>query len=320
MLRAALSSAELVEDLEAFCNSPPAKKKAAVYAVYGIDGEARYVGIARDVHSALASHLVSQPAGERARAAYEAFDRPSRDAMAAVQESWIAELDSVPIGNSGSGAESVLWTQPPLSAADVEKKLKLRQASADSTLQEDDPVAWSAVVQKAMKDGEFDGSAADMLDADEQATRRAALRSAAGDSDDKALRRAALRRAAGDWEGEIEAQTVETLQAFGRQQVPALEMYSAPGCPHCDRMRSALKAVGAVVNEYDVEGDDDKTQRRGGGEALRRARHARINTVPQLYVLRQPPLRGKKAEHLVGGADDLEAELSSGAFELELWS
>ncbi|CAE8604765.1 unnamed protein product [Polarella glacialis] len=301
LMHGALSDAAQVDDLAQFCSKVPERKQAAVYAVFAADGQAQYVGIARDVHSALLSHLAMQPAGECAKVAIETFERPSRDAMAAVQGSWIAELGSVPVGNSDS-EQAASWSKPPMSPEASEKKLKMRQASADGSLQQDDPEAWRSVVQKAMKDGDFDGSEADSLDA-----------SIAADAKSTA-RRAALKRAAGDWQGEIEAQTADALAGAGRQ-VPTLEMYSAAGCPHCDKMRARLTELGAKFTEYNIEAEETGRD----DEVTRRARHARFNTVPQLYVLRQPPLRGRSAERLVGGSDDLELEVRSERFQAELW-
>jgi len=88
-------------------------------------------------------------------------------------------------------------------------------------------------------------------------------------------------------------------------QTARLEMYTARGCAHCDRMRRLLAALGAHWTEHDVDAVKDDAP----DDVLRRTRHARIETVPQLYVLRDPPLNGRPAEWLVGGADDLELEL-----------
>eukprot|EP00446_Apocalathium_sp_SHHI-4_P005870 CAMPEP_0177194448 /NCGR_PEP_ID=MMETSP0367-20130122/22980_1 /TAXON_ID=447022 ORGANISM="Scrippsiella hangoei-like, Strain SHHI-4" /NCGR_SAMPLE_ID=MMETSP0367 /ASSEMBLY_ACC=CAM_ASM_000362 /LENGTH=370 /DNA_ID=CAMNT_0018642399 /DNA_START=66 /DNA_END=1175 /DNA_ORIENTATION=- len=282
---AALSDASVVEDMVAYCSSPPSKKVAAVYAVYGADSVVRYVGVARDAHMALAQHMGTQPVGEVARASVEVFSRPDRAAMAAMQAEWITSLGVTPVGNIDADNA---WGKPPLSAEEAGKKMKMRQAIADDSLRDEDPEAWRNVVRKAMKDGDFDGSAEDFLDmaidADAEAT---------------STRSAALRRAAGDWQGEVEAQTAEALG-----QAVKIEMYFAPGCPHCERMRGALKGLGVVWSEFNVEAPKEEAAL--NGEQTRRARHALYNTVPQLYLLREPPYNGRDGEKLVGGADDLE--------------
>jgi len=256
-----------------------------VYAVYSADNVVRYVGVARDVHLALAKHIGSQPAVEVARASVEAFLRPERAAMTAVQAEWIASLGVTPVGNADADN---MWAKPPLSADEADKKLKMRQAIADDSLRADDPEAWRNVVRKAMKDGDFDGSAEDLLDmaidADAEAT---------------ATRSTALRRAAGDWQAEVEAQTAEALG-----QAVTIEMYFAPDCPHCVRMRDTLKSLGVVWKEHNVEAPNGQAAL--SEEQTRRARHALFNTVPQLYILREPPYNGRDGEKLVGGADDLE--------------
>lgn len=297
-MSAALSQAHVVEDLETFCSSAPERKQAAVYAVFGEDGEARYVGIARDVHGAIASHLATQPDSECTRARLEPFDRPSRDAMTTLQADWIAELGSTPAGNEDSPDQ--IWANPPVTPAQAEWKLKMRQAIADSTLKQDNPDAYDAVIKKAMKDAEFDGSSLDILDASIE-------------SDDEKTRSEMMMRAAGDWQSEVEMQTLETIS-----QVPAIEMYSAPGCPHCERMRIALRDLAVKFTEYNIE--DEGSLEQCDEEIFRRARHARFNTVPQLYVLREPPLHGRELERLVGGANELEKEIELGVFQAELRS
>jgi len=169
------------------------------------------------------------------------------------------------------------WASPPLSDTEALTTLKIRQASADATLATEDPAAWSQVVKKSMKGGDdCDGSADDMLDL------------AIADDD---------RRTSGDW-----AKEVEGLTKRAKDQFVDIEMYFAPGCPHCDRMRESLKSKGLIFAEYNVEGD-------AGGlseDQTRRRRHALFNTVPQLYLVREPPYNGRDSETLVGGADDLE--------------
>ena len=264
-----------IGDVQAYCCNEK-RKVAAVYAVFSKTKEAQFVGVARDVRSALAKHVASQPTELCASAKLITFVKPDRAAMTSVQSRWIDELQ--PVGDE-------TWAKPPLNQDEAERKLLLRQAIADDTLRDDDPDAWSRVIQKAMKDGDFDGSDLDLLE--KQIEKDAA---------------ATLRRAAGDWQLEIEKQ-------HGNQQRPPwqtarLEMYVAPGCRHCDRMRAMLRNLGAFWEEHNIE--DIQTH---DDDILRRARHASFHTVPQLYVLRSPPLNGRPAEYLAGGADDLAEEL-----------
>mmetsp|Transcript_17948 Transcript_17948/g.58062 ORF Transcript_17948/g.58062 Transcript_17948/m.58062 type:complete len:221 (-) Transcript_17948:539-1201(-) len=200
--------------------------------------------------------------------------------MSKVQAEWHREL--APCGDE-------TWAKPALSLEEADRKLKLRQAIADDTLRDEDPEARANVVKKAMKDGDFDGSDLDLLD--KQIDADAA--------------RSALRRAAGDWHEAIAEQHAPTAQP--RWQTARIELYLSKACPHCDRARTMLCSVGAYWTEYDI--DVVTTNIGGANDVLRRARHAAFETVPQLYVLRSPPLKGRPAEALGGGADDLEREL-----------
>lgn len=70
-----LSDATSVKNITAFAANLPSRKLAAVYSVFGEDGLARYVGVARDVHGALSKHVSSQPASECFEAKIESFER-----------------------------------------------------------------------------------------------------------------------------------------------------------------------------------------------------------------------------------------------------
>ncbi|KAJ8605648.1 hypothetical protein CTAYLR_000153 [Chrysophaeum taylorii] len=269
-----------ISDLEGYCLGGP--RVAGVFAVFDAAGAAQFVGMARDAKSALARLAATQEEENCRSARVLEFEKPSRAEMDAVREEWVAALGP-PATHQSEGSR---WSRPPLTQDQAERKLRLRQAIADSSLRDEDPEAWGAVVRKAMKDGDFDGSDSDGLDAQIRSDERATMR-----------------RAAGDWQQEVQAQTEEALRP--EWQTARLEMYVARGCARCDRVRAALRKLGAYWTEVDLDAlpedaDDDIT---------RRARHARFETVPQLYVLRAPPLNGRPAEWLVGGADDLDAEL-----------
>lgn len=265
----------IVEDLRSYCAENEHVKAAAVYAVLDRQGIAQYVGMSRDVRSALVRHAASQPTEKCAKAQILLFAKPCRETMNQFRDNWITAFNP-----PGNGNES--WERPPLSSAEADRKLRLRQAIADDTLRDDEPEAWNQVVRKAMKDDGFDGSEADRLDAQVLADERA------------------TRRASGDWMAEVAEQTAHALRPSW--QTADLEMYSTPHCAHCERMRAGLRQVGAFWIELNIEALPlDATD-----DQHRRARHARFETVPQLYVLRRPPLNGRPAEWLVGGADDLE--------------
>ena len=150
----------------------------------------QFVGTTRNLKGSLELHVATQEAFACAKAAFEMFPKPDRKTMTALQEQWIGELKEAPAGQADEG-----WLRP-VSDKGKDRKLKMRQASADSTLKDDDPEAYQAVVLKAMKDGSFDGSAADALDA-------------SIDADE--AQSATMRRAAGDWDAEVQAQTAETV-------------------------------------------------------------------------------------------------------------
>ncbi|GMI27646.1 hypothetical protein TeGR_g613 [Tetraparma gracilis] len=271
-----------IPSIAEYLSSPPAPKKlAAVYAVSSPAAAVQYIGVTRDLRGSLSKHLAVSPSLATSASAH-VFPRPSRAAMSALQASLLSRCPSPPPGNADPSGE---WARPPLSDAEAEQKLKLRQASADGTLADEDPEAWSAVVRKSMKGGDgFDGSEADLLDA------------SIGKDAESTARGAALRRAAGDWGAAVEEQT---LRAAG--QFADLEMYVGAGCPHCERMRGALSAKNLVWQEFDVKGEYPGASE----DQTRRLRHASWNTVPQLYVVRRPPYNGRDSETLVGGADDM---------------
>ena len=70
-----LTDATSVKDITAFAANLPSRKLAAVYSVFGEDGIARYVGVARDVHGALSKHVSSQPVSDCFEAKIESFER-----------------------------------------------------------------------------------------------------------------------------------------------------------------------------------------------------------------------------------------------------
>lgn len=65
--------------------------------------------------------------------------RPSRDALGDLQAAWLKELGDTPVGNMDN---SNTWAKPPLLADEEDRKLKMRQAIADSDLAKDNPEAY----------------------------------------------------------------------------------------------------------------------------------------------------------------------------------
>jgi hypothetical protein len=99
--------------------------KVGVYAIFDQHRTLRYIGYSRDVLLSLRQHLVRQ-----LQHCYwvkvQFVDRPSRTALEAIKESWIAENGEVPIGNAE--AES-LWSQ----AIDVKSAMTPEEQSAYNT-------------------------------------------------------------------------------------------------------------------------------------------------------------------------------------------
>ena len=117
-------------------------KVAGVYAVLNSDRIYQYIGYSRDVSRSLKGHIAQNGEQVCAFIRVKTFKFPKRQVMEALQNEWIAELDYIPLGNTG---EQGTWARTIGEAAkaamtDVErnayeeKKLKLRKAMADATL------------------------------------------------------------------------------------------------------------------------------------------------------------------------------------------
>jgi hypothetical protein len=117
-------------------------KVAGVYAVLDSQHRTQYIGYSRDVQQSLEGHIAQQGTETCALVRVQTFKFPTRQAMEALRDEWIAALDRVPPGNQeGQGA----WAKTVGEAAratmtDAErnayedKKLKLRKAMADTSL------------------------------------------------------------------------------------------------------------------------------------------------------------------------------------------
>jgi predicted GIY-YIG superfamily endonuclease len=115
---------------------------AGVYAVLDTTNRTQYVGYSRNVLTSLKGHLAEHGDDVCASVRVQPFKFPKREEMESLRDTWIAELDLVPPGNTGAGgvwattvgeiARSAMSEQEK--AAYEEKKLKLRRAMADSAL------------------------------------------------------------------------------------------------------------------------------------------------------------------------------------------
>ena len=115
---------------------------AGVYAVLDATNQTQYVGYSRNVLTSLKGHLAEHGDDVCACVRVQVFKFPKREEMESLRDTWIAELDTVPPGNTGAGG---VWAttvgeiaKAAMSEAErvayEEKKLKLRRAMADSAL------------------------------------------------------------------------------------------------------------------------------------------------------------------------------------------
>ena len=115
---------------------------AGVYAVLNSTNQTQYVGYSRNVLTSLKGHLAEHGGEVCTLVRVQPFKFPKREEMENLRDSWIAELDTIPPGNTGAGgvwattvgeiASSAMSEQEK--AIYEEKKLKLRRAMADSDL------------------------------------------------------------------------------------------------------------------------------------------------------------------------------------------
>lgn len=123
-----------------WCDRAQNAKVAGVYAVLDLDHQTQFIGCSRNVSLSLRSHLTQKGEAVCAFVTVQTFKFPKRDAMAALQNEWIAALPSPPPGNvDGTWAGTIREAATQvMSAAEreayEEKKLKLRRAMADGSL------------------------------------------------------------------------------------------------------------------------------------------------------------------------------------------
>ncbi|MDJ0555624.1 MAG: GIY-YIG nuclease family protein [Microcoleaceae cyanobacterium MO_207.B10] len=81
--------------------------KIGVYGIFDEEKQLLFVGYSRDVYQSLRQHLVRQP-----KSCYwlkvQTIERPNRTILEEIKAAWIAENNSLPVGNNG---ESAKWNQ-----------------------------------------------------------------------------------------------------------------------------------------------------------------------------------------------------------------
>ena len=135
-------------------------KVAGVYAVLDSDRTYQYIGYSRDVLRSLKGHIAQNGTQTCSYIRLQTFKFPKRQAMEAVKEEWLSQLNYTPAGNSGNGntwartigeAAKATMTEAEKNAYE-EKKLKLRKAMADATLIDELETAQSDLeVQRRQK-------------------------------------------------------------------------------------------------------------------------------------------------------------------------
>lgn len=117
-------------------------KIPGVYAVIDSDRIYQYIGYSRDVLRSVKGHIAQNGTQVCYYIRVKTFKFPKRQAMEALKEEWMAELDYLPSGNTAEGnswastigeAAKATMTEAEKNAYE-EKKLKLRKAMADATL------------------------------------------------------------------------------------------------------------------------------------------------------------------------------------------
>lgn len=128
--------------LEAWCARSQNAKVVGVYAVLDAERRTQYVGYSRNVLLSLNGHVAQNGTSACAFVRVQTFKYPKREEMEKLRDAWICDLDSVPPGNAlGSGTWASTVGEAARAAMSAiqrnayeEKKLKLRKAIADTTL------------------------------------------------------------------------------------------------------------------------------------------------------------------------------------------
>ena len=133
---------------------------AGVYAVLDTTQQHQYIGYSRNVFTSLKGHLAEHGSDICAYVRVQAVKFPKREEMEQLRDNWIAQLNTIPPGNTGEGG---VWAttvgeiakaamSPAEQAAYEEKKLKLRRAMADSALSKE---LDAAAISDEQKRGQF---------------------------------------------------------------------------------------------------------------------------------------------------------------------
>ncbi|MEO0377123.1 MAG: GIY-YIG nuclease family protein [Cyanobacteria bacterium P01_A01_bin.17] len=147
----AVSQSNEILDLTSWLTTAEDQKIAGVYAVFNQQRQAQYVGYSRNVGLALRGHVTDNGPQVCAFVRVQAFQFPKRSEMEALRDAWISENGATPPGNEGNGTWAATVgasAAAVMSTAEREaheaKKLKLRTAMADETLQKEKEAASKA--------------------------------------------------------------------------------------------------------------------------------------------------------------------------------
>lgn len=132
---------EALSDVNTWVAGYGTKKLAGVYSVIGEDGTVNFVGVSRHVGLAVQCHQKNEAPNLVHKLRVRSFKFPKRQEMTALQQQWIQECATTPVGNM-QGSE---WAQTIKDAAGAFKgdgyvdeyeasKLKMRKAMADPAL------------------------------------------------------------------------------------------------------------------------------------------------------------------------------------------
>lgn len=152
---ATLQTTESPVGVTVWCDEAANAKVAGVYAVLDDKHQTQFIGYSRNVALSLRGHLTAKGEATCTLVKVQPFKFPKRDAMEALKAEWIAALSSPPPGNrdgtwAGTIKEAASQVMSPEErAAYEEKKLKLRRAMADGSLQPAAAQAQTATDQRA---------------------------------------------------------------------------------------------------------------------------------------------------------------------------
>ncbi|MBD2363702.1 GIY-YIG nuclease family protein [Anabaena minutissima FACHB-250] len=116
--------------------------KIGVYAIFNQERELQFVGYSRDVYLSLRQHLVRQPQ-QCYWVKVATIERPSRTILENIEQAWIAENGSLPVGN---GEQKATWTQP----IDV-KTIMTREEEANYQKPTNDELTQMKIIKNAAR-------------------------------------------------------------------------------------------------------------------------------------------------------------------------